>query len=75
MEDRTWNRIWERINDAGLGRPIGDEESDINELASEIGGELIKPANNDHDVAVYETGTCYWIVGHAHGPWAVVIDK
>lgn len=71
IDDR--DRLYARGNDAGEGYAVGDQDSNINELAEEIGGTLIHRAETDDDVAVYQTSEGFVIVGDSHGPWAVAV--
>ncbi|QEW05636.1 hypothetical protein [Nitrincola iocasae] len=67
-----YEEIYRGLNDQGLGFEIGDQDADINELADDIGGSLIKAASDyDNDVAVYDMGDHLLIVGNANGLWAV----
>jgi hypothetical protein len=50
-----------------------DDGDDLNDLAAEIGGELIHRSRATHLVAVYSTPDGLIAVGDAHGFWAVQI--
>ena len=67
----NYNEIWNSMNDAGEGFPVGEDGQDINTLTDEL-GELMERAYSDTDVAVYrdDVGRVI-VVGNANGPWAV----
>lgn len=64
---------WIDGNNAGQGYAVGDDDSDINDLAETLGLPLIERASNDRDIAVYSDGVTTIAVGDANGPWAVRI--
>lgn len=66
-----YNEIYKGLNDQGFGFEVGDQDADINDLEEEVGGTLIKSCKCDSDVAVYDLGDHYLIVGDANGLWAV----
>ena len=60
-----WNALW-HIHDnyrTGYVRP----EADINQLAEELQGKLIKTARDARDLAVYDTGDDYTLLRHDNG--------
>lgn len=68
-----WNRLYQNENNKSLGYAVGNEHDDIN--AIEGIGALIKRAENSSDVAVYDNGTHWVVVGDSHGPWAMDFAK
>ena len=75
--DRDWNELWKEGNNAGEGYAIGDGENvSVDDVNSVVGyGELIQRAYSDRDVAVYDNGNHYVLVGNSNGLWAVNVNK
>lgn len=72
MNKKEFLKIWRQENDRGYGfDPHGGR--DINRLKGT--GTLLDPARNTSDVAVYDYGDTYIIVGDSNGPWAVQVAK
>ena len=64
--------IYRRENNKGYGfDPEGG--NDINNLRGT--GTLIRPARGRDEIAVYDYGDTYILVGDSHGPWAVQVSK
>lgn len=64
--------LWNQENNQGMGfNPRGGD--DINDLRG--AGTLISRAKNPDDIAVYDYGDTYLLVGDANGPLAVQVGK
>lgn len=60
-----WNALWNTHQGYRTGY-VGPHE-DINDLAQELGATLIKPAQTHSDIAVYQAGKQYTLIGHGDG--------
>jgi len=60
---------YDLLNSDNQGYSVGEENDDINEIDGI--GELIVKADNDKEVAIYDNGSKYILVGNANVPWAV----
>lgn len=72
----NYDRQYQDGNNAGEGYGVDgaiDDGDDLNDLAAEIGGELIHRSEATHLVAVYSTPDGLIAVGDANGFWAVKI--
>lgn len=68
-----WNALWSELAGAGAGRPL--EHSDVNTLADELSADLLKPARDVKDVAVYETLDRFILLGHQDGLQILEVSK
>lgn len=73
MDTKELNKLWNAGNDAGDGYGVGDDSDDINKIKGI--GKLVSKSNRNDEVAVYEKGNKYIVVGDANGPWAVDVLK
>ncbi|MFC3531193.1 hypothetical protein ACFOLG_03270 [Vogesella facilis] len=60
-----WNALWHVHDDYRTG--YAGPAADINQLADELGGKLLKSARDEHDLAVYDTGDAYTLLRHDNG--------
>ncbi|TDR71613.1 hypothetical protein [Paludibacterium purpuratum] len=60
-----WNTLWHTHQGYRTGYAAGQE--DINQLAGELNAQLVKPAAHQSDVAVYDQGDQFLLLGHDHG--------
>lgn len=68
-----WNALWAEMAGAGTGKPL--EHSDVNTLADELSADLLKPARDVKDVAVYETLDRFILLGHQDGLQMLEVSK
>ena len=73
LTNQEFNEIWSSFNNDGKGFAVGDADDDINSITGAENYTLIKQAKHDNDVAVYQDGDVYLIVGDSSGPWAVQV--
>ena len=73
LTNTEFNEIWSTFNNDGKGFAVGDADDDINSITGAENYTLIKHAEHDNDVAVYQDGDAYLIVGDSNGPWAVQV--
>ncbi|BEV71105.1 MULTISPECIES: hypothetical protein [unclassified Paludibacterium] len=60
-----WNALWHCHQ--GYRTGYDSPQQDINQLAAELGAQLVKPASHPGDVAVYDQGEQFLLVGHEQG--------
>ncbi|SCK25308.1 hypothetical protein [Vogesella sp. LIG4] len=60
-----WNALW-HVHDKHRGG-YRTPDADINQLADELQGKLLKSARDEHDLAVYDTGDDYTLLRHDNG--------
>ncbi|MBV8046330.1 MAG: hypothetical protein JO171_04225 [Paludibacterium sp.] len=60
-----WNALWHTHQGYRTGHAAGQE--DINQLGGELSATLIKPAAHAGDIAVYDQGDQFLLVGHDQG--------
>ena len=65
----TYDEVFTKLNNAGLGFSVGSEGDGINEI--EGIGKLIRRSWTDQEVAVYLKGDVVTLVADCNGPWAV----
>lgn len=68
-----FGKAWNEGNNNGEGFAVGNDGDNINEIAGI--GELVQRSYADNQVAVYEGGEGYTVVGDSYGPWAVWVEK
>lgn len=68
----SWTKLWRKENNRGMGfDPRGGD--DINNLRGV--GKLLRSSGSTDQVAVYDYGDTYILVGDSNGPWAVQVAK
>jgi hypothetical protein len=72
-EYQILNHKYNQLNNEGLGYAVGEDNDNINEI-DDI-GELIIPCESDMDIAIYDNGNKYILVGNANGLWAIDVEK
>src|SRR2546428_6022751 len=68
-----WNALWHELSAAHEGQPL--DHSDVNALADELSADLLKPARDAKDVAVYETLDRFILLGHQDGLQMLEVAK
>lgn len=68
-----WDALWHEH--AGYRTGYTGEKNDLNELAEELSGTLVHPANDEAGVAVYDSGDSYILVGHGDGLQILDVPK
>jgi len=68
-----WNALWNELAGSGSGQPL--EHSDVNALAEELSADLLKPARDVKDVAVYEALDRFILLGHQDGLQMLEVSK
>ena len=66
-----YNKLYNELNNAGEGYAVDGD--DIN--AIEGIGDLVQRSYSTSDVAVYDAGSKYVVVGDANGLWAADVSK
>ncbi|KZE35113.1 hypothetical protein [Crenobacter luteus] len=68
-----WNALWHEH--AGFRAGLDLAHADLNALEASLSASLFKPARDDKDVAVYETGDRFILLGHQDGLQMLEVAK
>ncbi|MGL6071342.1 hypothetical protein [Craterilacuibacter sp.] len=74
-----WNALWHQHAGYRSGFDLKTQQkphaADVNALADELSARLLKPAQNEHDVAVYETEGKFILAGYSDGLQLLELKK